>query len=62
MDRQGDMFNLFIDGDGRQQTVAIGNINDMVTLDNIKEVRRLGFSPNTRKPETRWSRWTASRR
>ena len=33
------MFNLFLDGDGKPQRVAVGNLDELVTLDNIKEVR-----------------------
>lgn len=36
------MFNLFLDGDGKPQRVAVGNLNELVTLDNIKEVRGSG--------------------
>ena len=48
MDKDGEMFNLFLDADGEPQRVPIGNINELVTLDNIKQVRRLQRS-------TKWS-------
>lgn len=38
MDRQGNMFNLFMDADGTPQRLRIGNINDLVPLDSAKEV------------------------
>ena len=38
MDRHGNMFNLFMDADGLPQRVRIGNIDDLVTLDGVKEV------------------------